>query len=276
MLPPLQTEKESADAAVASSVFDLHPIRDGASTRPIGVSVLFSLGLTPLLIFGLSVSLMSPNSRPDAGTALDQTQRSVSLLLHEPDRPSVEAPVRNLYGLRAPGGNGHQEGTETLDPRLVAYTSRFSQPSDAIDPDDLSTHPKADRVFLSLNPTLPLQAGGDGLAAGTGKDSAKGPGGLFLVGGSYDFRLVPIRQVQARHQLAMGEHRDAKQPVRIQIQVGSDGVPFRAKVVSGPMFLLEEALAAAMQWRFEPLALHGLKAPIASILTFYPDFVEPD
>lgn len=103
--------------------------------------------------------------------------------------------------------------------------------------------------------------GGDGLAAGTGRDSANGPGGLtgghFGQGGKFDFRLVPIRQVQARHQLVMGERHDAKEPVRILIQIGSDGVLFRAKAVSGPAYLYQESLAAAMQWRFEPLTLHG-------------------
>jgi hypothetical protein len=274
MSSQLPVADSQASVEIGSSVFEWRPIQRGAAASPRSFSLLLSLVLTPLSIYGLAMSLIAPGSLRTANGTLGQTKLSVSLLLQDPY--AVQAPVRSLYGSRPPGGEGHREGTGTLDPRLIPYTTRFSQPSDAIDPGDLSEAPKAERVFLSLNPALPLQAGGDGLAAGTGQDSAKGPGGLFGPGGKFDFRLIPIRQVRPHHQLVMGEQPEAKVPVKVLILIGNDGVPFRARAMSGPPFLYADALEAAMQWRFEPLAPHGLKAPIASTLTFLLDLLESE
>jgi hypothetical protein len=85
-----------------------------------------------------------------------------------------------------------------------------------------------------------------------------------------DLLLVPIRQVPVHHRLLKGEESAARQPVRIRLLIGEDGVPFQATVVSGPSFLVEEALKAARLWRFEPLGPHGLQAPQSVTLKFYP------
>jgi TonB family protein len=169
---------------------------------------------------------------------------------------------------------GHREGTDSIDARLAhLQVTTLSKPSDVVDPEELGPSPKAERTFLSLNPALPTQAGGNGLSRGTGKDPALGTGGLMRPPTTVpvrDLQLVPTKQVQVYHSLARGESATPQQPVRIRILIGEDGVPYEASVVSGPPFLYQEALKAARGWRFEPLAKHGLKAPISIVLTFYP------
>jgi hypothetical protein len=273
MHPLLRTLDLTAGAGLASSVHDLHPIRDAAAARVRGLPLLFSLGLTPLLIYGLANGLNSAPSTRIQGV-LDQARKSVSLLLQEPDTPGVQPPARNPLGPEGPGGAGHREGTGTLDPRLVAFTSILSQPSDAMDPEAQSTSPKAERAFLSLNPVLPLQTGGNGLAQGTGRDSAKGPGGLQRPPATFDFQLIPTRQVPLYHSLMPGES-DRKEPTRVRILIGENGIPTDAVVVSGPPYLHEKARKAALEWRFEPLGPHGLKAPLPLTLTFHPILQAP-
>lgn len=275
MHPLLRTLDLTAEARTASSVYDLHPIRDAASARSRKIPLLFSLGLTPLLIYGLSLSLISPSSVQAARGAIEQARKSISLLLQETDKPSsVQAPARKLIGPEGPGGAGHREGTGTLDPRLAAYATVLSKPSDAIDPEELSTSTKAERVNLSLNPALPFQDGGNGLAQGIGRDSAKGPGGLIRPPKAFDFKLVPTRQVPLYHRLSPGES-DRKEPTRVRTLIGEDGIPTQAVVVSGPPYLHEKAIKAALEWRFEPLGPHGLKAPLSLTLTFHPILQNP-
>ena len=250
--------------------YDPQPIRHAAAGGSPLLSLTLSLGLTSLLIYGLSVSLSYP---PVLRFIRQEGRRSVSILLQEPtSRPGFTAPARRRFGPEGPGGEGHREGTSTLDPRLAVLSTRTpSMPVEAIDPDELSQDPKADRALLSLNPTLPLQAGGDGLSYGTGGDPARGPGGRSR---PPDHRLVPIHQVKLFHRLTPREEAAVAEPVRIRLLIGEDGVPYQASVVSGPAFLRKEALKVALAWRFEPLRPHGLKPPVPVVVTFWP-FIAP-
>lgn len=275
MHPMLRTLDLTASTGTESSVYDLHPIRAAGSPRSRGIPLLLSLGLTPLVIYGLSMSLISPATERTVQVALDQARRTVALVLKEPDLPGLRAPVRTPIGPEGPGGKGHREGTGTLDPRLAAHTTILSKPSEAVDPGELSASPTAERVSLSLNPALPLQEGGNGLARGTGRDSALGQGGLARPPKALDFKLVPLRQVTVQHQLTHGEASVAKEPLRVRILIGEDGIPIQATVISGPDFLHEKALKAALEWRFEPLGPHGLQAPLSLTLIFRPTLLHP-
>lgn len=280
MHPLLRTLDLTDPTGTESSIQDLHPIRGAAPANSRILPVALSLGLTPLLIYGLSISLISPTSRLAVQTAFEQASRSVALLLHEPAPPSgLSAPARNLVGREGPRGSGHREGSNTIDPRLVNLPiTPLSKPSDAIEPDELSSSPKTERVFLSLNPALPLQVGGNGLARGTGRDAGEGIGGPMRPPTTVpvqDFRLVPTKQVQVFHRLVPGEEPTTKQPVRVRILIDNNGVPFQASVLSGPPFLYQDALKAAREWRFEPLEPHGLKAPIALIIISVPHLLPP-
>jgi hypothetical protein len=272
MHPLLRTLNLAAIADTETSVYDLHPIRDSATSRSRGIPLLVSLGLTPLLIYGLSVGLVSPSSRQAIYGAVDRARRSVTLQLLEQETPSsAKPPARGLLGPEGPGGAGHQEGTGTLDPRLAAHTSLFSKPSDAIDPDELSASPGAERVDVSLNPALPGQTGGNGLARGAGRDSALGGGGITrapIPVATPDFKLIPTRQIQLSHQVSAGEEPLLAEPPQVRILIGEDGVPFQATMVSGSPKLRDKAIKAALAWRFEPLGPHGLKPPLVLVITF--------
>jgi hypothetical protein len=274
MHPLLQTLDQTAGAGTESSVHDLRPIRQAAPAGARALPALLSLGLMPLLIYGLAWSLDSPIAA--ISRAVSEGRHSVTLLMEDTSgRLNRPAPTRNLIGPEGPGGVGHRDGTSTLDPRLaVVTTTGLAPPSDAIDPDELGPSPRADLASLSLNPALPLQAGGNGLARGTGRDAARGSGGLLRPPAAVampDQRLVPTRQVTIQHRLAPGESALVT-AVRVRILIGEDGVPLRATIVSGPAYLHAQALKAAYEWRFEPLGAHGLKAPLSLTLTFHPTF----
>ncbi|WP_257309351.1 energy transducer TonB family protein [Geothrix fuzhouensis] len=262
MHPLLRILDSTAVAGADPSVFDLHPIQDAAPGRSRRIPSLLSLGLTPLLIYGLSLSLANPSAIQRARRTVDKAGRSVTLLLHEPIlRPDVTEPVRNLLGPDGPGGKGHEAGTSTLDPRLAGIqTTTQIAPSEVIDPDELGTSPNAERVYLSLNSALPPQAGGNGLTRGTGRDAALGSGP--------DLLLIAIHQVDLTYQMAPGDGHLLTDPPQVRILIDADGVPFRATLVSGPEKLKDMAIKAALGWRFEPLGPHGLKAPLALTITF--------
>jgi hypothetical protein len=277
MHPLLRTLDLTAIGSRESSVHDLRPIRDAASERSRGIPLLLSLGLTPLLIYALGLSLIQPSSMRAIQGAFDQARRSVTLVLHEPDASAVQASTRNLAGPEGPGGAGHREGTNTLDPRLAVHTAARSNPSDAIDPDELNTSERAERVYLSLNPELPPQAGGNGLTRGSGRDAASGQRGLkkapipgFKPIVIPDFKLVPIRKIQLHHQMSTGEEDLRTEPSQVRILIDQNGVPCQATWISGPWKLREKAIRAALGWRFEPLGPHGLNAPLVLVLTFRP------
>lgn len=270
MHPLLRTLDLSASSGTESSVHDLHPILQAAPARARTLPALLSLVLTPALVLGLALGLASPPGTL-ARLSPGALPKSVTLLLAEVLPPTApKPPVHNLVGPEGPGGAGHRDGTDTIDPRLVGLkTNTLAMPSDAIDPDALTLSPRADPVFLSLNPALPVQVGGNGLAKGTGRDSARGNGGLLRPLPVHDFKLVPTRQVPLYHRLGPGET-DRREPTRVRLLIGEDGVPIAATAVSGPAFLLEKARKAALEWRFEPLSPHGLKPPFVLTLTFYP------
>ncbi len=272
MHPLLQTLDLTAGAGTESSVHDLHPIQQAASARSHTLPTLLSLGLTPILVYALTLSLDSPLAA--ISRAVSAGRNSVTLLLEEPQgHRDLPVPARNLIGPEGPGGAGHRGGTSTLDPRLaVATTTTLATPSDAIDPEELSQSPRADLVSLSLNPALPVQAGGNGLARGTGRDSARGPGGLLRPPATVpvpDFRLVPTRQPILIHTLPASVYATGE-AVRVRILIGEDGVPTQVLFLSGPAYLRDKALKTASEWRFEPLGPHGLKAPLPLTLTFQP------
>lgn len=277
MHPLLNVLKLAPLVGESSSVHDLRPIRASAPNASRTLPCMLSLGLTSLLMFGIAQSRFDSSSLQSIQGAVVQAGRSVAVLLAEPvERSGFPPPARNLVGPRAAGGAGHAEGTSTLDPRLARLTTATAMPSEAIDPASLSTLPTADRAFLSLNLALPLQAGGNGLTRGTGRDAALGPGGRFRPATGVavpDHRLIPIHQVPLFHRLGPGEAVAARQPVRVRLTIGADGVTQRAIALSGPTFLRDEAVKAALQWRFEPLGAHGLEAPLALTLTFYPRFL---
>lgn len=270
-------DQASSPETEATSVHELHPVLAAAPRGPRALPFTLSLGLTALLVLGISQGLFQAPAL-QAQRALAGAGRTVAILLAEPlDAAGRRPPAPDRAGPVLAGGAGHREGSSTLDPRLAQLVTTTPRASDALDPDQLGPLPTADRAILPLlDPALPRQAGGNGLAAGTGRDPMQGPGARLQPGASVvgpDNQLVPLRQVTLFHRLAPGEAILARQPVRVRLYIDADGVPFRVAVLSGPDFLREDAVKAARQWRFEPLAPHGLQAPLTMVLTFYPKFL---
>ena len=121
-----------------------------------------------------------------------------------------------------------------------------------------------------LAPSLPVgPAGGTGPLGlgGTGSGGNGGAGSGWGVRATpskvrplHDFQLIPILMPRARHDLLPGEDGSVA-AVEVSLTVEDDGRVSRALPVSGPTFLFPSVLEAALRWRFEPLAPHGLKGP---------------
>jgi hypothetical protein len=269
MHPLLRTLDLTAGAGAESSVYQIHPILQAAAPRSWRGPFLLSLGLTPLLVYGLSFSFGSPSPPPWVRRDVDQARRSVAFLLQESLRTSPS---------QGPTGQGHTEGTHSRDPRLAVARTTLSQPPMAIDPEELGTSPLAERVGPLPDLGLPLQEGGNGLVRGTGKDAGRNGLGRDTSkppGRPPDMLLVPIKQVTPYQQLERGQEDAARVPVRVRIVVGEDGIPIQATAVSGPVFLHAGCEKAALAWRFEPLGPHGLKAPYSQLIIFNPTWVKP-
>jgi len=278
--------KLAIDVVVESSVFDIRPIAKSAPDRVWKFPLIFSLTLTPLVIYGLSSLSFYGSSTQVLHRRVSSSRRSISLVLMESEpRQDTRAPTTNWIGPSGPGGQGHFEGTDTIDRRLVTVkTPIISFPTEAIDPDMLSQSSRAEAISFSVNPALPIQPGGNGLSKGTGKDPARGLGGLWrkqeLVTKTTndkqtkvpDGRLVPIRRQPARHLYKQGDLSDevAKTPTIVRAIIGENGLVTKVQFISGPEEMRADALWAARLWIFEPLGPHGLHAPLSVDLVFYP------
>lgn len=278
MSPQLSLFAQCPLEADPPDVHDLHPIQAASAPVSRRLPLALSLGLTGLLLYALSLSLFNGPRSLDSRAMAWTATHTVAILLAPPaelDRPAP-APLRK--GPEAPGGAGHRQGSDTQDPRLAALVATSSATPEAVDPASLTTLSTADKALLALNPTLPVQAGGNGLSRGTGRDAALGPGGRpgstapASAAAPPDHQLVPLRQATLRFRLSTGQNAAAKEAVRVRILIGNDGVPTSATAISGPAFLRAAAEKVAMEWRFEPLQPHGLRAPLALTLIFRPQF----
>ena len=248
------------------AVYDPAPLRLRAPHPPRILPAMLSVAATSLLILGLNGGLLDSSEPRDFPRP--PTAPSVRILLTEtaaPDRDSPHMPYRRHGGIR---GAGHPEGTSTRDPALTQRTTVQTLPADEFDPAQVHTLPTVDRSLQVFNPNLPLKAGGNGVAQGTGHDVARGLGS----GPRFDHRIVLIHEVRVFHQLQRGEAADPTVPARVRVKIGANGVPLDAVFLSGPLFLKAQVIAAARQWRFEPLAPHGLEAPQSVVVNFFPVF----
>jgi hypothetical protein len=226
-----------------------------------------SLAMTSLFILGLNWGLFD-SPEQSATPPLPSAHTSVRILLTDaatPNREYLGLPHRLHGGIR---GAGHPDGTSTRDPLLTQRTKVETLSSDDFDPSQIHTLPTVDRSLQLFNPNLPIEAGGNGIAHGTGHDVARGAGS----GPVFDHKIVLIHEARIFHRLQRGESADPTIPVRVRVKIGADGVPLEAMFVSGPLFLKTLAIDAALQWRFEPLAIHGLSAPQTVVVNFWPVF----
>lgn len=248
------------------SAYEPHPLRKGAPTPSRALPAISSLAMTGLFILGLNRCLF--DSYEQRAPCRLSPHRSVRILLADvaaPNRKYLGLPYRLHGGIR---GAGSPDGTSTRDPLLTQRTKVETLSSDDFDPSQIHALPTVDRSLHLFNPHLPVEAGGNGVARGTGHDVARGQGS----GPSFDHKMVLVHEVRISHRLQRGESADPAIPVRVRVEIGADGVPLEARFVSGPLFLKTLAIDAALQWRFEPLAIHGLSAPQSVVVNFWPVF----
>ncbi|MDR3682257.1 MAG: hypothetical protein P4L11_00905 [Geothrix sp.] len=278
----------TASTGDESSAFGLHPIRDAVAPRSRMFPFLSSLILTTLITYGISTMRFSGPSFQVAHVGTPLARNTVTIALEEfPPRPGSRSPTTRRIGPAGPGGLGHREGTNTIDPRLLSVqTPIVSYPTETIDPDLIGPSPRADIAALSLNPTLPVQPGGNGFSRGTGRDPAFGKGGIWHLqesavlppkdkqGPIPDGRLVPIRRQEARHLYQRSDWTEelANVPVVVRVVIAEDGRVIQATVLSGPEEMRADVLWAARHWLFESLGKHGLRAPLQVDLIFHPRF----
>lgn len=254
------------DDCSENSIYEPHPLRDGAPMPSRILPAMLSLAMTGLFLLGLNRGLF--DSSEQRAPRPFSVHRSVRILLTNvtaPNRKYLGLPYRLHGGIR---GAGHPDGTSTRDPLLTQRTKVETLSSDDFDPSQIHTLPTVDRSLQVFNPNLPIQAGGNGVAHGTGHDVARGLGS----GPRFDHKIVLVHEVRISHRLQRGESADPAIPVRVRVEIGADGVPLEAVFVSGPLFLKTLAINAALQWRFEPLAPHGLSAPQKVVVNFWPVF----
>lgn len=181
-------------------------------------------------------------------------------------------PAAPTYPRVAPGpfqsGEGHVKGTDSIDPALLreALEHRLPGPPGELGPDGTVPAGEGGRVLPDLDLSLPKAPGGTGWARGTGRDATRGGKKAEPV---HDLQLVVVHQEPAVSDLAF-EDPELKVPVRVLLTIGAEGLPTEARATSGPEALYADVLQAAMKWRFEPLAPHGLTSPQFIRLTFHP------
>jgi hypothetical protein len=206
-------------------------------------------------------TLESPESKPSALSV------PVLLRIHPPPMVARTAPGPS------PSGIGHAKGTDSIDPALLreALTQpRAGLPLDS-GPDAILPGGDGLRNLTDLDLSLPQAPGGTGWAKGTGRDATRGGSRGPASSGSPrpDLKLVLLHEEQAVSHLPFSDPR-LRFPVVVLLTIGPEGIPTGARPLSGPKPLYPETLAAAMKWRFEPLAPHGLSAPYSLRLTFHP------
>lgn len=191
----------------------------------------------------------------------------------EPPRPPTRAAAPEPSPIQ---GQGHKEGTGTIDPHLLQAKSTLIS-AEAIVPlnlKDTSFQPSRDAELhlAAVRKDLPLAQNGNGLPKGNGTSLGTG------TGASYGAQTTPTAAVDTEELLAIKMVRAqwsgsaAKlQSVRVEIHINSDGSVILAKAVSGPEQFRSCSESAALEWRFYvPRRLHA-QCPIQRFITFTPD-----
>lgn len=188
------------------------------------------------------------------------------------------APPRVAPG-PSPSGLGHRRGTDSIDPERLqeALQHRLTGPLSGLadDPTAEVLAPPGGSGLEGLDLSLPRAPGGTGWAKGTGRDATRGGWKADFIDAErkYDRKLVVLLSKLAYFQPPYTVEEQTV-PVIVLLTIGEDGVPIRARPLSGPRERYREALAAAMQWRFEPLGPHGLTAPHELTITFRPTWMK--
>jgi TonB family protein len=207
-------------------------------------------------------------------SATTRTSRQMDLIL-DPSFPELApAPSADRGGGQPGGGNG------AIDPALASHVVS-NIPATILPPEDLQQIRFPDRAVLAGDSTLPVAPGGDGFRKGHG-EGILGSGGSAKVGTNltsvkvepvsrFDYQLIPIKTAPALFVHTAKEMSEMlANPLVVVVTVNEDGKVINARVKSGPSQFHAAALKLAFQWAFDPLAKHGLKAPLEADIRFQP------
>jgi len=112
-----------------------------------------------------------------------------------------------------------------------------------------------------------------GNTGATGVQGATGPAlNVAGAGGGkvmeYDFSQVTVKyQPPAPAYPAIARIAKIQGTVKVEITVGTDGVPIKATAIEGPPQLRPTAENYAMHWRFEPALMNGVPISVRFVLT---------
>jgi hypothetical protein len=206
-----------------------------------------------------------------------ESSRRTDILL-DTDYPQLAPAPVSASGSGQPGG-----GNGAIDPRLKNLVVS-NIPANLFPPEDLQNIRYPDRMALAGDPSLPVVPGGDGFRKGHGEGTLGSAGAAYSrttspaakveMVSKYDYQLVPTRTAPVQYTYSPEEMRElVATPLIVVVTVGADGKVIRARAKSGPKQLFDSAVKIALQWTFEPLAEHGLKAPIEADIRFLPHLV---
>ncbi len=194
----------------------------------------------------------------------------VRLMLKAFDPPRYAPDPGRLPG---PAGGSHRKGDGAIDVRLLALPAleEIHQPPARILP-ILEPELRPLDAPLTIDKSLPVRAGGNGVPRGDGAGFGRGHGdGVGDGSGQGDTALLKlIRSVLPDYSQSKEEAPLDGQLVKVRVRVGADGVPIEAMPVSGNgrKGSLRAILRAAMQWRFEVPKGFASQAPFEVFVDF--------
>lgn len=256
---PIPAPESDAPYAVA-------PIRDAAPKPARGLASGLALVVPALLVFAATTVVIS-----ETAPAFLRPERVVDVQLTdapEPPQKVIPNPIPNAPEGpgKGPGlpGVGHVEGNDAIDPELLKVPVNL--PTARTEPDPLSLLEPQSPTVIGRDRSLPVAKGGNGLASGTGLDPGRGGGGGRR---GPDYQLVLLHEEPALTDIT-AHSPELLIPVKVLVQVGNNGHPLSAEAISGPARLHASCVETALRYRWEPLAPHGLRAPVPIIITFHP------
>lgn len=254
-------------APASDAPYAVAPIRDAAPKPARGLASGLALVVPALLLFAATTVVIS-----ETAPAFLRPERVVDVLLTDaPEAPRKVVPNPIPDAPEGPGkgpglpGVGHVEGNDAIDPELLK--APVNLPTARTEPDPLALLEPQSPTVIGRDRSLPVAKGGNGLASGTGLDAGRGGGGGRAKGPDYE--LVLLHEEPALTDIT-AHSPDLLIPVKVLVQIGNNGHPLSAEAVSGPARLHASCIETAMRYRWEPLAPHGLKAPVPITITFHP------
>ncbi len=232
---------------------DLDRPAPGRPWVPLGLW-LPAYGLVVLGLLAWRMPSPTPGARP--------TSVRVSLAAFDP--PIYAPPPGPAPG---PSGGSHRLGTGTIDPGLLALPALVKirvPPTQLATLTDLAAPPL--QLPLTLDKSLPVRPGGNGVPKGDGAGFGRGHGNGVGdgSGGGGSAKLQLVRSVTPDYPPGTKDG----ESVTVQLLVGSDGTTLEAVPLTGRPELHAAVLKAAFGWQFRVPKAFASRAPFRVTVEF--------